>query len=420
MFSFLSPRVTRRDAIRIASAGFATSCAAPWFNVLATRAAQATKDGAKPKACILVWMIGGPPQSLTFDVKSHSAVKSIATAASGVRISENFSKMAKVMGDVTLLRGMQTGDSNHATARYLMHTGFRKGQNAVPHPTLGSIVAHELGDLASDLPNFISVGSPAFVGYGAGHLGPKFSPIRVDDLGTGLTDLKAPGSAADHESRMSLLDEMNNAFLTDHVAPSVQAHQVTLDRANRLMHTPKTKAFDLSSEPAAVRAEYGSSKLGESMLLARRLVETGVKFVEVRQGNWDVHKNTVATTKRLSEEFDSPYAALITDLKKRGMLDSTLVIAMGEFGRNPANGSSHFSRAWTTVLAGAGLKHGRAIGDTGGSGGTVEKRPIKPGDFMATVCKALGIDHAKEWELSSTRPVPRIAKGSVPLAELFG
>jgi hypothetical protein len=301
-----------------------------------------------------------------------------------------------------------------------MHTGFRKGQNAVTHPTLGSIVARQFGDPAAELPNFISVGSPQFVGYGAGHLGPKYAPIRVDDLGTGLTDLKPAGSLAEFDDRMSLLDEMNAAFLTDHTTASVQAHQVTLDRASRLMHTPRTKAFDLSAEPANVREQYGSSRLGQSMLLARRLVESGVKFVEVRQGGWDVHKNTAPATKRQSEEFDTPFAALVADLKARGLLDSTLVIAMGEFGRNPANGSSHFSRAWTTVLAGGGLKHGRAIGDTGASGGTVEKHPVGPGDFMATVCKALGIDYTKEWQTGSGRPVPVVAKGAAPVAELFG
>lgn len=337
-----------------------------------------------------------------------------------MQISENFAKTAKVMKDVSLIRGMRTADSNHGSARYLMHTGFRKGQNAVTHPTLGSIVAKQLGDPASDLPNFISVGSPQFVGYGAGHLGPKYAPIRVDDLSTGLTDLKPHGSLAEFDNRRSLLDEMNTAFLTDHMATSVQAHQVTIDRASRLMHTPKTKAFDLSAEPAKLKEEYGSSRLGQSMMLARRLVESGVKFVEVRQGGWDVHKNTAPTTKKLSEEFDTPFAALIADLKTRGMLDSTLVIAMGEFGRNPANGSNHFSRAWTTVLAGGGLKNGQAIGDTGGSGGTVEKQPTTPGDFMATVCKALGIDYTKEWQTGAGRPVPMVTKGAVPVAELFG
>ena len=411
--------VSRRDLLRMGAVGLTATCTAPWFNVLTARAATAAKAGEKTKSCILVWLVGAPPQSLTFDIKDHSEIKAISTAASGVKISEHFGKLAKVMKDVSLLRGMRTSDSNHGSARYLMHTGFRKGQNAVTHPVLGSIVSNRLGDPNSDLPNFISVGSPSFNGFTAGHLGPKFAPIRVDDTAHGLSDLAPTGSLAEFDKKSSLLDELNTAFHTDHMAPSVQAHQVTLERANKLMHTSKTKAFDLSAEPAAVKAAYGSSKLSDQFLLARRLVESGVKFVEIRQGGWDVHKDTVPKTKKLSEELDTPLAALLSDLKQRGMLDSTLVIVMGEFGRNPQNGSSHFSRAWTSVLAGGGLKNGRAIGDTGKSGGTVEERPISPGDFMATVCKTLGIDSAKEWITPQGRPVPVVAKGSTPVSELF-
>jgi hypothetical protein len=412
----MSSPISRRDLFHLTAAGVATYGAAPWFQGLAARAAE-----KKPaKACILVWMIGGPPQSLTFDLKKQSAFKPIPTSAPGVHISEHLPQTAKVMSDVTLLRGMETADSNHGTARYLMHTGFRRGQNGVAHPTLGSIVAKKLGDPAAELPNFISVGSPQFAGYGAGHLGPKFAPIRVDDLAGGMTDLKPSAGLADFDARKGLLDELNASFLADHPAPPAQAHQVTLARASNLMHSPKTKAFDLSTEPAGVKSQYGTARLGQSMLLARRLVESGVKFVEVRQGGWDVHKNTVSSTKRLSEEFDTPFAALIDDLKTRGLLDSTLVIAMGEFGRNPTNGSAHFSRAWTTVLAGGGLKNGRAIGNTGPSGGTVEERPVSPGDFLASVCKALGIDYTIDWQTGSGRPVPVVAKGAAPVAELFG
>jgi uncharacterized protein (DUF1501 family) len=186
------------------------------------------------------------------------------------------------------------------------------------------------------------------------------------------------------------------------------------------MHTPKTKAFDLSAEPANIRSQYGGSKLGDQFLLARRLVETGVRFVELRQNGWDVHKNTASDTRKHSEELDSPLAALLADLKQRGRLDSTLVIVMGEFGRNPENGSSHYSRAWTTVLAGGGLQHGRAIGNTGSSGASVEDRPILPGDFLATVCQALRIDTSDDWQTPSGRPVPVVAHNAKPVTELFG
>jgi hypothetical protein len=411
--------LNRRDLFRLTAAGLAGSCTAPWFQALARHAPDSASPGAKPKSCILLWMIGGPPQTLTFDPKAHSAVKGIGTAAVGVRLSEYLPKMASVMKDVTLLRGMQTADSNHGTARYLMHTGFRKGQNGVTHPVLGSVVSHELAKTEAELPPFVSVGSPKYGGYGPGHLGPKFSAIRVDDATGGLKDLAPPGSLKDFDAKANLVEEMNAEFLRSHQSQTAHAHEVMFASAARLMHSPKTKAFDVSAEPASVRDAYGKGQFGQSVLLARRLVESGVRFVEVRQDGWDVHKDTVNRTKKLSEELDPAFAALVGDLKTRGRLDDTLIICMGEFGRNPANGSSHFSRAWTTVLAGGGLKNGRAIGDTGGSGGTVDSKPVSPGDFVATVCKTLGIDYTRDWETNSGRPIPKVAKGSHPVAELF-
>jgi hypothetical protein len=411
--------LNRRDLFRLTAAGLASTCTAPWFQTLARHAPDSPAPGAKPKGCILLWMIGGPPQTLTFDPKTHSAFKAIGTAASGVRLSENLPKMASVMKDVTLIRGMQTADSNHGTARYLMHTGFRKGQNGVTHPVLGSMMSHELAKAEAELPPFVSVGSPKYGGYGPGHLGPKFSPIRVDDATGGLKDLNPPGPLKEFDDRASLVEEMNAEFLREHQSQTAHAHEVMFSSAARLMHSPKTKAFDVSAEPASVRDAYGKGQFGQSVLLARRLVESGVRFVEVRQDGWDVHKDTANRTKKLSEELDPAFAALVGDLKTRGRLEDVLVICMGEFGRNPANGSSHFSRAWTTVLAGGGLKNGRAIGDTGNSGGTVEAKPVSPGDFVATVCKALGVDYTRDWELNSGRPIPKVAKGSHPVAELF-
>ncbi len=410
--------VGRRELLQLAAVGLATRCGMPWFEALSAQAATAP-SAARPKSCILIWFVGGPPHTFTFDPKKQTPFAAIDTAVPGVKLSEHLPKMAGVMKDVTLLRGMKTSDSNHTSARYLMHTGFRKGQNGVMHPVLGSIVARQLGDTNNELPNFISVGSAQFGGFGAGHLGPKFSPIRVDNVSEGLHDLQPVGSIREFDSRRQLLDDLNAGFVSEHHQASALAHQVTLERASRLMHTPKTKAFDISAEKANVRATYGSSKLGDQFLLARRLIETGVKFVEIRQNGWDVHKDTVAQTKKLSLEFDTPYSALLTDLKQRGLLDSTLVIAMGEFGRNPENGSSHYSRAWTTVLAGGGLKHGQAIGDTGKKGDAVETQPISPGDFLATVCQALKIDTASDWETTSGRPVPVVSKGSKPISELF-
>ena len=411
----MTPSITRRDIFRLGAAGIASSCAAPWFQALSARAAEVS--GRKHKACILVWLIGGPPQSLTFDLKSHSAFKPISTSASGVRISEHFPKLAKEMKDVTLLRGMRTSDSNHGTARYLMHTGFRKGQNGVSHPVLGSIVAQQLGSLESDLPNFISVGSMKFNGFGAGHLGPKFAPVRIE--GDGMTDLKPAGSLKEFDAKADLLDDLNAAFLADHAAPSVQAHQVTLElRQPTHAHHQDESLRPLRGAGLAASA-YGNTKFADQFLLARRLDRSGRQVrrnppgrLGRSQGHGQSHPASQWRVGHAAVGSDRGPAAARTarfDTRDRN----------GRVRRNPANGSNHFSRAWTTLLAGGGLKHGRAIGDTGATGGTVEKSPITPGDFMATVCKTLEINWTQDWTINSGRPVPMVSKGAAPVSELF-
>ncbi len=423
--SHVSPIVSRRDLLRLAAAGMCGSCLAPWFNVLVARARAAAAEGVRHKSCILLWMKGGPPQSLTWDLKSRGAFKAIDTAVPGIQISEHLPRVAQQMQHMSLLRGMQTGDANHKSAAYLMHTGFRTGQNGVVHPTMGSMVASTIGNADHDLPNFVSIGigGDGAQQFGAGHLGPKFAPFKVGSSDGDLADLQPAGSLAEFDRRADLLTELNNAFNTDYQAPSVQAHQVTVERAIRLMHSSGTKAFDISNEPSKVRAAYGENGFGQGCLMARRLVEAGVPFVEVRHqlnGGWDVHKDTVNRTRRLSETLDPGMATLLEDLNQRGLLDTTLVICMGEFGRTPDNGQGHFAKAWTTVLAGAGLKHGQVVGNTGSSGQRVEDRPIRAGDFMATVCQALGIDYSVDWETRAGRPIPKVASNAAPVSELFG
>ncbi len=185
------------------------------------------------------------------------------------------------------------------------------------------------------------------------------------------------------------------------------------------MHSGKTRAFSLADEPASSREAYGSSRFAQGCLLARRLVEAGVAFVEVTLPGWDTHNNTNNRIRTLSQQLDTPMAALIKDLKERGLLDSTLVIWMGEFGRTPVTGQNHFAKAWTTVLAGAGIRTGLALGRTGPRGDEVVDRPISPADFMATVCKALGIDHTKSYTARNGRPMAKVDKGGTPVRELF-
>lgn len=409
-------RVTRRDLLKLAAAGVASASCSGWFGLLADRAARAASRGAKHKSCILLWMAGGPAQSHTFDLKPGGDYKPISTSVTGIEVSEHLPKIAKQIHNLALLRSMKTGDGNHRTATYLMHTGFRQGSGGgIVHPALGAMVAAELGKPEFELPNYVSVGNSV----GPGYLGPKYAPLVVNDFERGLPDLRGMGNPSEIGERVSLVEELDKAFLNDYQANSTRAHQASLQKALQLMHSDKTKAFELGSEKDSIRDAYGRSRFGQGCLLARRLVEAGVPFVEVALGGWDTHQGASQRVKTLSEQLDPGFATLISDLKDRGLLDSTLVIWMGEFGRSPKNGSQHYARAWTSILAGAGLKVGQVVGATDTSGADVKDRPISSPDFMATVCKALGIDYTKDAMARGNRPMAKVDKSAMPVAQLF-
>jgi uncharacterized protein (DUF1501 family) len=219
---------------------------------------------------------------------------------------------------------------------------------------------------------------------------------------------------------------MEQGFLGNYQADAATAHRTTYQRAVALMQSREARAFDISNEPAAVRTAYGSSAFGRGCLLARRLVEVGVSFVEVGLPGWDTHQNNFERVRQLSETIDTPWAQLITDLRDRGMLDDTLVIWMGEFGRTPQintrgaqPGRDHYPRAWSLVMMGGGLPGGRVVGRTDAQGATVTERPVSCIQFMATVCQALGIDHTKMNNTPNGRPVRIVERGGDPVREIL-
>jgi hypothetical protein len=301
-----------------------------------------------------------------------------------------------------------------------MHTGYREGVGGVVHPSIGSIASARLGRPDDALPNFVTVGGPS---YGAGYAGPQHAPVEVGDPGKGIENLKPADDLAAFDRRDGLLQEMERGFLDRVPAPGVQSHLTTYERAAQLMHSAKAKAFDISQEPASVRSAYGSTKFAEGCLLARRLVENGVSFVEVPLGSWDTHRNNGEKVKSLCEDVDPAMSALLGDLKDRGLLETTLVIWMGEFGRTPTvgkqGGRDHYPRAWTTVLAGAGLKGGVTVGRTDNQGAEVVERPVSAIDFLATVCQALEIDYERNFHTRDGRPMRTVAKGEKVIKELF-
>lgn len=391
-----------------------------WLRQLAAAAADAA---LKPKKCILLYMGGGASHVDTFDPKpGNGEFKPIATAVNGIQVCEHLPKLAALMKDIAVIRSMSTNEGSHNRASYLAHTGYRAGVGAVTHPTLGAVVSATLGAKNPEVPNFVRVD----LGRGGldnpGYVGPAHAPLLVRDPAKGVENIKPVRSLAEFDRGFALLDELDADFLKRKQAEPALAHKETYGAANRLMHSPKIKAFDLAAEPDAGKKLYGPGAFAQSCLLARRLVEADVPFVEVDFGDWDTHKDNFPRTKALSLELDQGMSALLTDLKQRGMLKDTLVVWMGDFGRDPevkAGGRGHHPRAWTALLCGAGLKTGKVIGRTDKLGGTVEDRPVGIADFLATVCTALGIDHTRDFDTRSGRPMRLVPKGEKVITELF-
>jgi len=268
----------------------------------------------------------------------------------------------------------------------------------------------------------------------SGFLGPRYAPLIVGDGGAREQSLGVPnltphtGIGSEHlEARLRLVQQMQQEFVADHPSAAATSHQTAYQRAARLMRTSAGKAFDLDEEPAKLRDAYGRNRFGQGCLLARRLVERGVPFIEVSLGGdngigWDTHRNNFETVRDLSQVLDAGWATLMGDLKERGRLESTLIVWMGEFGRTPTvngdNGRDHFPGAWTAVLGGGGIKGGQVIGKTSAGGETIEQRPVSVPDLLATVCLALGIDPLKSNQSNIGRPITLVDKAGRPLEDI--
>ncbi|MFO0903604.1 MAG: DUF1501 domain-containing protein [Pirellulales bacterium] len=418
-------RLLRRDFLRaIPAAGAAAGAAlglVSWPEVIRAQAASLRKAG---KACILLWMQGGPSQFETWTPKpgheNGGETKAIATSVAGIEVSENLPSLGKIMHELCLVRSVTSKEGNHPRASFLLHTGYLPAPT-VKHPTLGAIVAKELGDAASDLPGFVRIGRTRSTD-GGGLLGVEYDPFLMSDAGRlpDNTSLATPEER--YERRLKLLDKLESDYASRGGKQEVSDHKKLYSKAARMVLSPKMDAFDLSKEPAAVRESYGDGEFASGCLLARRLVESGVPCVEVGLGNWDTHDDNFERCRQLCGQMDRPAAALIADLKARGMLDDTLVIWMGEFGRsprpNPRGGRDHFPRAFSMAMAGGGIRGGQVIGSTDASGTDVQERPVTVPDLFQTFCHSLGINSAKENMSSIGRPI-KIVDGGEVVPEAF-
>ena len=383
---------------------------------------HANELSRKRKSAILLWMGGGPSTIDIWDLKPGASTggpfKPISTDGN-MEICEHMPMMAKNMDKMSVVRSMSTREADHMRGRYYMHTGYVPNPN-VTHPSYGSVIAHELAAQRPELeiPPFVSVGGGS---EGPGFLGMAWAPFSVNASGQ-VRNLDMGITPDRLTQRMQALKLLETGFISEDRGISAREHAKVLDKTLNLMTSQQMAAFKVAQEPDEVKERYGENNFGRGCLMARRLVEVGVPFVEVNLGGWDNHQNIFTTleNQRLPT-IDRAMSALLEDLEERGLLQDTAVIWMGEFGRTPRingnTGRDHWARSWSVAVGGGGLNGGLAIGQTNEDGTRVEGTSYTSEDLMATVCSALGISLETTFTSRSGRPM-KIANSGKMIKEL--
>jgi hypothetical protein len=433
----------RRDFLQVGSAGM-LGLSLPAILASEAKAAKDSlgdKRSPKAKSVILVWLSGGPATIDMWDNKPEAPegirgeFKSIDTKVSGIQFAETLPKMAAVADKVSVVRSLYHTIPSHGPATVFMTTG-NKPTAALQYPSMGSLTAKLLGT-PSGIPPYVSFSDlRGGAAGGPGFIGTSYNPFIVEGAGARVKgEPKEPGGAAFRLRGITLpegisLDELGRR---DELLKSFDDKFRTLDKNNELVDGLDTfhkqaleilrsdkvkKAFTLTNETAATRAMYGTNTLAPAALAARRLVEAGVRFVTIGTGGWDTHQKTFEAHKtRLVPTIDETLSALVTDLDQRGLLDSTIVMCAGEFGRTPKvnknGGRDHWARSMACVLAGGGLKRGYAHGTTDASGMAPATDPVTPDDLAATIFGQLGLPHTTELQTATGRPIQLFREGKV-------
>jgi uncharacterized protein (DUF1501 family) len=441
--------LTRRDFLHAGSLS-ALGLTLPGF--LAQKAAGAVRD--TDVNCILIFLVGGPSHIDTWDPKPKAPAevrgpfKPIATSVPGMQITEIFPRMARLADRFSLVRSVyHTATAVHDTGHQMMQTG-RLFTGGIEHPHAGCVLTYVKGQ-RGEVPGHVLLPRPIGRtggnmphGQSAGYLGKQHDPF-VLNADPNAPDFKVPDllppdyiSAVRADRRQRLRDAVEGQIAAFEKQPQARQIDDNFNLAYRLMTSPQAReAFALDREPSATRDRYGRTRFGQSCLLARRLVERGVRFVTVNmfetvfdEITWDIHGSKpftdIAEMSRLvAPNFDQAYSTLLEDLGDRGMLSSTVVIGVGEFGRtpkiNPAGGRDHHPGVWTILLGGGPIKGGRVVGESDELGYVPKTRPVSPGDVAATLYRALGLDPHRELPGPQNRPLPLVDYGVQPIQELF-
>ena len=429
----------RRDFVKVGSLGFMGLHLSQSLK-LEVALAGSSSSRTKATSCILVWLEGGPSQVDTWDPKANSSFRPISTNVAGIQISELLPKLAQRMDKLALVRSISSFGNDHPQAVHYAATGHRHNP-AMQFPSFGSIVGKELSP-TNNMPAYALVPrwerSRQYQDYfKSAFLGPDYDPMLLPDPSQEnlkVADLSLPKTLAPSsvENRRSFLAALDKLYRQKVQGVEHAKMDAFVQKAWEMILTPAVRdAFDLSKESEKTREAYGRDTVGQSLLLARRLVESGTRFVTAagfRGNSWDTHSNNDEGHRdRLTPPLDRSLSVLIDDLVERGLYDSTILLIMGEFGRtpyhNPGLGRDHWPQCWSLALGGGGLRTGVVVGESDERGGQVVDRHVSLGDVFATIYKALGIDWSKEYMTPVGRPI-KIANAiddvtGVPLAELI-
>lgn len=387
----------------------------------------APADHATAKACILVFLDGGPSQIDTFDPKPGAATagpyEAIDTKLTGVKFAQHVPRLAAIADKLAIIRSLNSVEGDHERAQSLMHTGYRPNPR-LQYPALGSTVAWQRTDPATDSPPFISIG-PKFE---ASILGPQFGPFVIEDVNNPARSLTLPEGFSNErmKRRLSALESFNAKFGDRFESPLANDLTQLTRRADRMRNSPVFQPYDPAAQEPELFEKYGSSIndgfFARACLAARRFIESGVKFVEIQFSGWDTHEDNFNQVQNLSASLDAGLTTLIADLEERRLLDQTLVVCVGEFGRTPkingANGRDHFPDVFSALVAGGGLKVGQVIGQSSDDGAEIKDHPVSVQDFHATLFAAMGLDITKDYFAPDGRLL-RLTNNGKPIPELL-
>lgn len=428
-------RLSRRGFL---SVGMLAGAGLTLPQLLAAKKAQAElKDyqnfEGTAKSVIHIFLPGGLAHQESFDPKPYAPIEyrgemgTIKTKLDGVLFGETIPKIAQIADKLTIIRSMTHGEAAHERGTHNMFTGYRPSP-ALQYPSIGSVVSHEFGS-RNDLPPYVCIPNMPNEYAGSGYLSSAFAPFSLgsDPASNGfkVRDLNLPQGIDDSRfaTRRSALEAVNDHFRSRETSDKINAMDSFYEAAYSLISSPQAReAFDIDKEDPKLRDAYGRNQAGARMLLARRLVEAGVRMVNLTYGGWDNHDNIVPAFKRQMPPFDQAFAQLITDLDQRGLLDETLVMVSSEFGRTPkinnTAGRDHWPKGFSVALAGGGVKRGYVYGSTDATATEPETMPTGPENLFTTVYHAMGIVADKELMAPGDRPIEIVDGGKV-MHEVF-